>query len=233
MRAYQHPETRNFGDVLPIPLLHHVTGRRPTRADRTDTDKVVSVGSVMPVIRPGDYVWGTGTQTDRRYSARDTTFLAVRGPLTRAAIDHAHVPEIYGDPALLLPDMYRPDVDKRHRVGILPHYMDYSTAATKHPGALNIWMKGPWKTVVRKALSCDTLIATSLHGLVIADAYDIPVTWHASYSGKIASTSLKFQDYFLGTRGHTVRPGRVPRLPRDEYQMLRERLYAAARQLPA
>jgi pyruvyltransferase len=233
MRAYQHPTTRNFGDVLPLPILEHVTGKRPRRADRSETGKVVSVGSVLPVMRPGDWVWGTGTQTDRRYSARETTFLAVRGPLTRAAIDGAHVPEIYGDPALLLPDMYTPDVTRRHSVGILAHYMDHSAAAAKHPDALNIWMKGPWRTIIRKALSCERIIATSLHGIVIADAYNIPVTWHGSYSGKIASTSMKFQDYFLGTRGVTVRPGPVPRLPRDEYRMLCARLYAAAKRLPA
>lgn len=233
MRAYQHPTTRNFGDVLPLPILQHVTGKRPVRAERSDTGKVVSVGSVMPVVRPGDTVWGTGTQTDRRYSARETTFLAVRGPLTRAAIDGAHVPEVYGDPALLLPDLYAPDVTRTRRVGVLAHYLDHTAAAAKHPDALNIWMKGPWRDVIRKALSCERIITTSLHGIVLADAYDIPCTWHASYSGKLASTSLKFQDYFLGTRGVTVRPGRVPRLPRDEYAMLRERLYAAAARLPA
>lgn len=83
MRAYQHPTTKNFGDTLPLPILRHL-GHQAERADRDETGKVVTVGSVMNVTRPGDWVWGTGVQHDRRYSAARTKFLAVRGPITRA-----------------------------------------------------------------------------------------------------------------------------------------------------
>lgn len=186
----------------------------------------------MPVVRPGDWIWGTGTQTDCHYHIQDATFLAVRGPLTRAAIYGAHVPEVYGDPGLLLPDLHTPDVTRQHATGILAHYKDHEAASAKHPRALNVSLLQPWQGVIRQALSCDRLIVTSLHGLVLADAYDIPCTWQTSYTGQIASQSLKFQDYFLGTRGTAVPPGPVPRLPRDEYQRVCQGLYAAAERLP-
>ena len=60
----------------------------------------------------------------------------------------------------------------------------------------------------------------------------LDVTWHGSYSQKVASTNLKFQDYFLATRGSCQRPGRIPPLPRDEWTRLCDGLTHAARHLP-
>lgn len=231
MRAYQHPTTKNFGDTLPLPILRHL-GNAVTRADRDDTGKVVSVGSVMNVIRPGDWVWGTGVQHDRRYSAARTTFLAVRGPITRASIDNVHIPQVYGDPALLLPLIYNPDVDKTHRLGIIPHYLDATLSKARHPNALHISVKMPWQHIVRQLKSCERVIATSLHGIIAAEAYGIPVTWHASYSRKMVSTSLKFQDYFLGTGRDCQRPGTLDPLPRGEWHRLCDGLTRAAQKLP-
>lgn len=231
MRAYQHPTTKNFGDTLPLPILRHL-GHQVERADRDETGKVVTVGSVINVIRPGDWVWGTGVQHDRRYSAARTKFLAVRGPITRASIDNVHIPQVYGDPALLLPHMYDPDIEVRHKVGVMPHYLDAVLSRRRHPDALHISVKFPWEHIIRQLKSCEHVIATSLHGIIAADAYGIPVTWHASYSRKIVSTSLKFQDYFLATRGACQRPGPIPPLPRDQWASLCDGLIRAARQLP-
>lgn len=218
MRAFQHPTTENFGDTLSLPILSHFVGRPVERADRSENGKVLAVGSILNAMRPGDVIWGAGVQEDRRYQAERSTFLAVRGPLTRSAIDAADVPEVYGDPGLLLPLVYDPVVEVVHDAGVVPHYVDAVESRRRNPGLLHISTKQDWRAVVRQIKSCRRIVATSLHGLVAAEAYGIPVLWQGSYTGKIRSTNLKFQDYFLGTGRQPQRPGMVDPLPRDVWQ---------------
>lgn len=231
MRAYWHPTTQNFGDLLPPIVLRHL-GYRPQRAHRSDSGKVITVGSVMNVLRPRDWVWGTGVQEDRRYRASTARILAVRGPITRSCLDGTRVPAVYGDPALLLPEIYSPDVPTVHRVGVMPHYIDASRARSRYPRALFIDVKGGWRRVIRQVMSCEHIITTSLHGVIVADAYGIPCTWHASYTGRIVSSNLKFQDYFLATRGECLTTGRIPPIDSRSLSGLVRRLKEAGMSLP-
>lgn len=232
MRVYWDTRTKNFGDVLTPVILKHL-GFELEHAKRTDEGKVLAIGSVMNALRPRDVVWGTGVQFDRRYQADSVKFLAVRGPITRSSIDGALVPAVFGDPGLLLPEVYDPHVTVSHEVGVMPHRVDIPEGRRRYPDALFIDVTGGWRRVIRQMKSCKTVITTSLHGIVAADAYGIPVVWEASYSGDIISRNLKFQDYFLGTRGRFVSPGPVSPLHPDEYARLCSRLKDAASQLPA
>lgn len=233
MRVYQHPGTENFGDTLSLPIVSHFAGRLAQLAERNDRGKVLAVGSILTCMRPGDVIWGAGVQQDQRFQADGATFLAVRGPLTRSAIDGVDVPAVYGDPALLLPLVYDPDVDVVHDVGAVPHFVDAYESQQRNRGALHISVKNHWQDVVRQIKSCRRIIATSLHGIVVAEAYGIPVMWHASYTGNLRSTNLKFQDYFMGTGRPPQRPGVLDPLPRDVWESTCQGLIERVRDLPA
>ena len=231
MRTYWDPDTKNFGDVLTPVILQHL-GFELQRVNRGVAGKVLAIGSVMNALRPGDTVWGTGVQHDRRYESSGT-FLAVRGPITRSCIDGVTVPQVYGDPGLLLPEVYDPDVEVVHRLGIMPHFVDAGPARKRYPDARYIDVEGGWRRVVRQMKSCERIITTSLHGIIAADAYGIPVTWHASYTDGLVSGNLKFQDYFLGTGRPCLTTGPVPPLDRDVWRHLCEQLRRAAQGLPS
>lgn len=231
MRTYWDPTTKNFGDTLTPVILRHL-GFDLERVARDERGKVLAVGSVMNALRPGDVVWGTGVQHDRRFATRAATFLAVRGPLTRSCIDGATVPQVYGDPALLLPEVYDPQVERTHRVGIMPHFVDVTPARSRYPDALFIDVLGGWRRVVRQMKACERIITTSLHGVIAADAYGIPVTWHGSYTDGLVSANLKFQDHFLGTGRPCLPTGPVPPLDRDLWRHLCDQLKRAATSLP-
>ncbi len=47
-------------------------------------------------------------------------------------------------------------------------------------------------------MECDEIISSSLHGIVIAEAYGIPCKW-ILYGNEIEGGEFKYQDYFLGT----------------------------------
>lgn len=232
MRAFQHPDTDNFGDTLSLPILSHFLGTPVELAARSENGKVLAVGSILNAMRPGDFVWGAGVQEDRRYQAEGATFFAVRGPLTRSAIDCADVPPVYGDPGLLLPFVYDPAVEVVHDVGVVPHFVDAEESRRRNPDALHISTQQDWRAVVRQVKSCRRIVATSLHGIITAEAYGIPVMWHGSYTGKIRSTNLKFQDYFMGTGRLPKRPGVLDPLPRGVWESTCRRLVEAFVHLP-
>jgi pyruvyltransferase len=232
MRTYWDPKTKNFGDVLTPVILQHL-GFELERVERTVHGKVLGIGSVMNALRPGDTVWGTGVQHDRRYATDKATFLAVRGPLTRSCIDGAHVPEVYGDPGLLLPQVYDPEVEVRHQLGVMPHFVDAELGRAKYPGALFVDVLGGWRRVVRQMKACERVVTTSLHGIIAADAYGIPVTWEPSYTAGLVSGNLKFQDYFLGTGRPCLAPGPVPPMDRELWARTCAQLVRAAQGLPS
>ena len=203
MKAYWH-RSRNFGDTLTPVLVKAFLGEQAEFAPRTERGKLIGVGSVIVALRRRDVVWGTGSiraghpkcikQPPR------SKFLAVRGPLTRELID-GDGPEVYGDPGILLPLVYRPTVAITHKIGYMPHHVDREIFKKQHQlkkGEKFIDIMAGWENVVREILSCEEIVTSSLHGIICSEAYGLPVTW-VKYSDGIIGGEFKFQDYFLGT----------------------------------
>ena len=87
------------------------------------------IGSIIDWMTNKDsIIWGSGVRNpDNPLPAIPHKVLAVRGPLTRKYLVSQGVecPEIYGDPALLLPKFYSPPiVDKKYSIGIILHKND-------------------------------------------------------------------------------------------------------------
>lgn len=203
---YQYPDKYNVGDTLSEPILRHFLGNIRS-VSAYAKGKLVAVGSVMSKVKEGDVVWGTGCMHGKPYPCK-AKFLAVRGPLTREMIVGSEVPEIYGDPALLLPLIYNPQIAKTKKVGYIPHYVDKPSF---HPSKI-IDVALPWKEFINKVLECEYIISSSLHGIVIAEAYGIPAEW-AEYSDKVIGKGFKFRDYLLGTGREAQGPGKFPPIP--------------------
>ena len=74
-------------------------------------------------------------------------------------------PEIYGDPALLLPEVYpNPGIEKKYKLGIIPHFKDKNDAYLKDHFSnhqdikiIDIQNKDPLK-VVDEMLSCEKML---------------------------------------------------------------------------
>ena len=196
IKSYWWP-ARNFGDTLTPIILKHFTGQEIKPAQRTDTGKFLAVGSILHLIKENDIVWGSGL--NRRMPIpipAGVKFLAVRGPITRAYLK-GNVPEVYGDPAILLPLIYNPKIEKKYEMGVIPHHVDKEFIKLK-PGDKFIDIQEDWKKVVDDILSCKKIMSSSLHGIIAAEAYGIPAIW-AKYSDKIRGREMKYQDYFLGS----------------------------------
>lgn len=202
MKVYWQQEN-NFGDKLTPYILKNLFGVdcRFSRSPR----RVFGVGSILSYAKDRDVIWGSGLIS--RYhlpQGINLEVLALRGPLTRIELESIGVPNIkeviYGDPALLLPRIYFPDTKKIYKVGYIPHYTDYDFVKSYYDlDELNgvakvIDVRDPIETVINEALSCDYIISSSLHGLIIADAYGIP-NKRAIYNNKLVGGDFKFEDY--------------------------------------
>ena len=163
-------------------------------------------------------VWGAGV-IDNELDLREepARVCAVRGPLTRDyLVEHGiDCPEIYGDPALLIPYFYKPTRSKRPRegrIGFVPHYKDKASPilaeiARVHLGLrfLDISNYGIWTDFIDQICECEVVFSSSLHGLIVAEAFGIPNYW-ISVSGDVIGAGFKFRDYFASLGKQIIEP---------------------------
>jgi pyruvyltransferase len=203
--------TINFGDALFPLIVRRILGRDLDFVDESYRGrKFIPGGSLLHCARDGDVLWGVGLRTEEDFVStprfRELKVAAVRGPLTRDFLLSRYrfdVPEIYGDPAILLPALF-PEWTRRPepgRVGVVPHFRNRHEypASAGHP--LVIWPDQPPERVIAGLLTCELVIAGSLHGLIVAEAFGIPARW---LNSSTTEPELKYYDYYQST-------GRYPR----------------------
>lgn len=201
-----HHPTYNFGDQISPAIVSHLSGRPAIYAQARMRGKLIAVGSVIGAAMPGDTIWGTGLmKAEHAAFVRQkgpSTILAVRGPETRRVLLDYGVacPEVYGDPGMLLPLVYRPPRQIRHRVGVVPHHSHLAALSEilEGTGVHIISPRMPWTNVVSELCACATVLSSSLHGVIIAEAYGIP-TVAMKHGDWLHGSPLKFADYFKST----------------------------------
>jgi len=214
MRAHWAHYSNNFGDILTPMLLKHF-GVEAVWVGRGSPGKLLAVGTIFERARPNDVIWGSGAIPKKdggRYAIPEgATILAVRGPLTRALID-GDVPEVYGDPGLLLPQVYNPEVEVTHDVGVLMHEVDKDQVPEgvhEDPSVLVIDVNSGVESVVHAIKRCSSVISSSLHGIVAAEAYGIPAVW-IQPSRRVFGGGYKYRDYYLSTNREVASPAPWP-----------------------
>ncbi|WP_240948860.1 polysaccharide pyruvyl transferase family protein [Microbacterium salsuginis] len=160
--------------------------------------RLLAVGSIMRLGEQGDVVWGTGINGKTVDSAVFPRFdvRAVRGPLTAEALRKFgnEVPHVFGDPALLIPHLWSDqELGIQRGTGgtvLMPNYNDaenWPTAAVDPRG-------NPHKRIQLLA-SANLVVASSLHAVVIAEAYGVPTVLVRSSR----EPTFKYEDYYEGT----------------------------------
>lgn len=195
----------NIGDYVAYDLVQRMLAMKGKRiVDKRDAGKkLVSVGSVLHFARNGDALWGTGYNKKMGDSVIKFDTLdvrAVRGPLTRDYLlkRGIAVPEVYGDPALLLPYFYKKELlqktDKKPFI-IINHMNDDMAQYAGYEQHLVSPMQYPG-SFIEAIVNSERVISSSLHGVIIAEAYGIPAVFYDSNSGE---SMFKYEDYYQGT----------------------------------
>ncbi len=189
----------NFGDILSPVITAYVSGMSPRPVHSRRHGKVVAVGSVLFAARPGDVVWGAGSVREQPVDLDGTVVLAVRGPLTAALVRGDVAPAVHGDPAVLLPRLHAPRELPNARIGLVPHLVDRAIMTSGDPAVRVIDLgTRDWRSVVDQIAACDVVLSSSLHGVIVAEAYGVPAVWTKASDG-VVGDGFKFRDYYAAT----------------------------------
>lgn len=200
------PTPGNFGDILTPYLIKKMTGYTCNYSPNPfQVPTLLGIGSIISKTSKLTTVWGSGTISTSSKAHPESVYLAVRGPLTRDLIieQGGICPDIFGDPALILPKILNISPNPKYELGIIPHYVDYEHARKwyakdRRVKIINLLNADP-TIPVREMMQCKTVVSSSLHGLIVANAYGIPAAW-VKFSDKLAGDGIKFQDYFESVR---------------------------------
>lgn len=188
----------NFGDAITPEIFKHFNIEHEIVPSARLAD-ALCIGSVISScnLKNDMIVLGSGSMKSGERLNPRSDFRFVRGPLTRKNIINSggNCPEIYGDPALLLP-LFCEESKKEHDIGIIPHYVDYEDMKKEFSkfNVIQVLNEDPL-SVAKEITKCRSIISTSLHGIIAAHAYGIPAGW-LRYSDRLAGDDVKFSDHF-------------------------------------
>ena len=160
--------------------------------------RLFAIGSVLHNACDGETVWGSGINAkipDAHHRFRKLDVRAVRGPLTRKwLMDRGiPVPEVYGDPALLMPAFYSRELlgaSGKTAFVVIPHFNESPEKYAAYRDRLLLPNMKPL-AFVRALLGAETVVSSSLHGVILAEAYGIPAVYLDSGNGE---NRFKYED---------------------------------------
>ena len=197
----------NAGDQLNVDVFEWVTGRKTYNSKSRVFKHFLGVGSILFYANERSVIWGSGfiDENTPRGMLKFNKVIALRGELSRQALDKKNKYKFdgpLGDPALLMPSIFNPEVEKKYRVGIVPHYAQQEFLASISSSCGDdikiIDIKTSGKEFIKDLLECEVIISSSLHGLILSDAYGIKNCWVQLQNG-INGGQFKFRDYYSTT----------------------------------
>ena len=201
----------NFGDEITQLLIKKIFNRRVVWASPSECD-MIGAGSILVETYQNKqdnkpFVWSSGFIEDDGVTLTDDDFVfkALRGKSSLERITSASRDSIVlGDAGLLASYLLEPGVQKRHKLGLLPHYVDkdsdFIKKLSQQDGVFVIDATWPCTQVVQAIAECETLLSSSLHGLIVGDSVGTP-NKHLILSDKLKGGSYKFIDYYSALEG--------------------------------
>lgn len=188
----------NFGDLLGPLLLKHFTGLDTEWASSEQAD-LVTVGSVLDVLKRDwtGIVAGAGKLRENHHVILPgAKILGVRGPLTARGLRGVRDTLALGDPGLLANELVV--AHKEYALGLVPHWSDnnleHRPEFLKY-NPLIIRPSGNPLEVIRKIGSCRKIVASSLHGIIVADAFGMERRIEMTERFNNEGGSYKFRDH--------------------------------------
>ena len=201
-----HHPVYNIGDQISPVVVAALSGRPVKHVLAFRKPKLIAIGSVLAGIKKGDTAWGSGLMKAEHVkyvkNIPNIRIKAVRGPETHKVLNDNGVdcPAVFGDPGLLMPQIYQPKIEKRCRVGIIPHItqVEYFRQIITNTEAEIISPRDHWRSFIDQILACDVIVSSSLHGVILADAYGVPAV-PMKHGEFLHGSSFKFDDYYRST----------------------------------
>lgn len=197
----------NLGDYLSVIVVDYMLKKRglslTTETDRTEY--LYAIGSIIGFGLQDATIWGSGLlckENSYRLVCSKLDIRAVRGPYTKEFLDKMGVkcPEIYGDPAILMPIIYPDILEKKYPCSIILHHsskLRKNISELEDIGLHYIEIKTTdYKHFIDELVQSDMVISSALHGIILAESYGVPAVY---LKDDEINHNFKFDDYYSGT----------------------------------
>lgn len=201
---YWHIGTPNFGDDINPEFFQRLCKTEVRFSPQRNRPNFLGMGSILHAATQFSTVLGSGLIRPDARPESVGAVIAVRGALTRNTMGLADS-TLLGDPMVLV-NLLEPKVSARKaRIALIPHISNLAAMRRTFGDRFDIINPGldPFK-VVRLIAGCSRVISQSLHGLIVADAMEVPNVWLAP-SANMAGQDFKFMDYFSTIEGSKCR----------------------------
>ena len=197
-------ESDNLGDTLTPVIVNHLLAKRGIKPDKkvNGIKHLFAVGSVITAGIQDGTVWGSGILNARlgyRLKGRKLDICSVRGPFTRTYLaDYGfEAPAVYGDPAIFMPEIYTPSekIEKKYKYGVVMHKDQVVPVENRNDLIVIDICTADYKDFVNKLLSCEKIISSSLHGIILAESYGVQAVLL-----KPKVDYLKYDDWYYSTK---------------------------------
>lgn len=202
---------KNLGDLLSPVVVKYVLSTKSISPDIhiKNARHLYAIGSILTMGKQDTTVWGSGAINEdaltdlyvgKNKYGRNIDFRAVRGKYTRELCLNAgyNVPEVYGDPAILMPYIYQPEnVEKKYDISVIVHFdkipNDWKQRKDIHYISI---ATADYKSCIDEIVASKKIISSSLHGIILAETYRVPCVMILN---DVFSQIFKFFDYYSGS----------------------------------
>lgn len=212
-RLYNHLGTTqcfNLGDSLGEVIVGYLLNLKGIDIQKKieSTRYFYCVGSNILASYQDATIWGSGLfplqsrieKFMQKIARRKLDIRAVRGPLTRNFLVNQgyKCPEVYGDPAILMPIIYPCFFEKKiHNRVVVAQFYGEDGFRKSHPNEHIVSMlTNDYKRVIDEISSSEIVYTSSLHGIILAESYGIPAVF---FRGLPQSVDFKYLDYYYST----------------------------------
>lgn len=166
----------NLGDYLSKIVVDYF---KPQKKYRGGYKHLYAIGSILGFGCQKATVWGSGLLSPyrlylKRLKLAELDIRSVRGPRTRNVLTELGIkcPQIYGDPAILMPYIYKPEnLSKEYEISLITHFSDDSSYDDYN--RINM-LTTNYQFVIDEIIKSKLVISSSLHGIILAETYGIP-----------------------------------------------------------
>lgn len=191
----------NIGDYLSIVVCEYLLNKKGLSLDtKIEGNKhLYTIGSIIQGGAQNATIWGSGIKN----GVNDLSILSrkirkldirlVRGPETRKVLIESGYtcPELYGDPAILMPLIYKPKItEKKEYIVVLHHATTRKIENSITP------LSNDYKGFIDNLANSKLVISSSLHGIILAETYGVPAIL---LTDKVTDNLFKYNDYYFST----------------------------------
>ena len=202
---------QNLGDMLSPVVVDFMCGYYGIDIHKKikKTINLYAIGSILFFENQDAVIWGSGSKNKLQKNIyniihqkymRKLDVRCVRGPKTREVLLNVGIkcPMIYGDPAMLMPLIYTPKINKHNKYVIIRHMGDEKKENISNRNDLiELQIKTDnWQNAIDVIASSKGVISSSLHGIILAESYGIPAVLLKPHK---ETDMFKYEDYYFGT----------------------------------